>query len=214
MSQSLTKKSSTTKPVTKSVADTEANQGNLRLGQQIRDLRKSKGMTISYLAQKINKSVGYLSQVERGVSSLPIPVLQAISDTLEVQITWFFHTDSPQKDDEIEYIVRHNTRRHLEFSGTGVSEELLSARLSGDIMMLQTTLEPGTVSDPEPRQRKGGEDAGVVLSGMLDLTIGTKQFTLEKGDSFSIYGDKPHFYKNPSKKEKTVIIWVLTSQKY
>ncbi|WP_299880270.1 helix-turn-helix domain-containing protein [uncultured Cocleimonas sp.] len=195
-------------------ANAEANQGNLRLGQQIRDLRKSKGMTISYLAHQINKSVGYLSQVERGVSSLPIPVLQAISDTLEVQITWFFHTDTPQKEDEVDYIVRRNTRRHLEFSGTGVSEELLSPRLSGEIMMLQTTLEPGTVSDPEPRQRKGGEDAGVVLSGTLELTIDSKQFTLEEGDSFSIYDDKQHFYKNPSKKDKTVIIWVLTSQKY
>ncbi len=82
------------------------------------------------------------------------------------------------------------------------------------VWLLQTTLEPGTVSDPEPRQRKGGEDAGVVLSGTLELTIGTKQFTLEKGDSFSIHGDEPHFYKNPSKKEKTVIIWVITSQKY
>ncbi|GAA0401962.1 cupin domain-containing protein [Cocleimonas flava] len=195
-------------------ANAEANQGNLRLGQQIRDLRKSKGMTISYLAHQINKSVGYLSQVERGVSSLPIPVLQAISDTLEVQITWFFHTDTPQKEDEVDYIVRRNTRRHLEFSGTGVSEELLSPRLSGEIMMLQTTLEPGTVSDPEPRQRKGGEDAGVVLSGTLELTIDSKQFTLEEGDSFSIYDDKQHFYKNPSKTEKTVIIWVLTSQNY
>jgi len=209
MSQSLTTDLSETKST-----DSNADQGSLRLGQQIRDLRKSKGMTISYLAHKIDKSVGYLSQVERGVSTLPIPVLQAISDTLEVQITWFFHTDSPQKDDEIEHIVRHDTRRHLEFSGTGVSEELLSPRLSGDIMMLQTTLEPGTISDPEPRQRKGGEDAGVVLSGTLDLTIGTKQFTLEKGDSFSIHGDEPHFYKNPSKKVKTVIIWVITSQKY
>jgi len=195
--------------------DANANQGNLRLGQQIRDLRKSKGMTISYLAHKIGKSVGYLSQVERGVSTLPIPVLQAISEELDVQITWFFHTDSPQKEDEIEHIVRHNTRRHLEFSGTGISEELLSPRLSGDIMLLQTILEPGTRSDPEPRKRKGGEEAGVILSGTLGLTIGEKHFTLEKGDSFSINADDPqHFYNNPSKKDKTVIIWVLTSQKY
>ncbi len=212
MSKSFTHRENERKE-TKATAN-QLNQGNLRLGQQIRDLRKSKGMTISYLAHKINKSVGYLSQVERGVSSLPIPVLQAISDTLDVQITWFFHTDTPQKEDEIAYIVRHDTRRHLEFSGTGVSEELLSPRLSGEIMMLQTTLEPGTVNDPEPRKRKGGEDAGVVLSGTLELTIDNKKFTLKKGDSFSIYGDKQHFYKNPSKKKKTVIIWVITSQKY
>ena len=204
-------------PQANKISNTESSsseQANIRLGQQIRDLRKSKGMTISYLAEQIGKSVGYLSQVERGVSTLPIPVLQAISDLLGVQITWFFHTEHPQKDDEIEHIVRHETRRHLEFSGTGISEELLSPRLSGDIMMLQTTLEPGTRSDSEPRQRKGGEEAGVILSGTLELSIGEKQFTLEKGDSFSISDEQPHFYNNPSKKEKTVIIWVLTSRKY
>ena len=204
-------------PQANKITNTESNnpeQANIRLGQQIRDLRKSKGMTISYLAEQIGKSVGYLSQVERGVSTLPIPVLQAISDLLGVQITWFFHAEQPQNIDEIEHIVRHDTRRHLEFSGTGISEELLSPRLSGDILMLQTTIQPQAKSGPEARERKGGEEAGVVISGTLELTIGEKQFTLKKADSFSISGDEPHFVYNPSKTEDVVIVWVLTPQKY
>ena len=59
--------------------DTREGQDALRLGQQIRDLRKARQMTLAELAERVNRSVGYLSQVERGASSLPIGVLQAIS---------------------------------------------------------------------------------------------------------------------------------------
>ena len=168
-------------------------QENSRIGLQIRDLRKSKGITLAQMAKRIGKSVGYVSQVERGVSSLPIPVLQSISDVLDVQITWFFHADCPAQLDEMDFIVRKDTRRRLEYSGTGISEELLSARLSGKLLMILTTVGPGVHSDETPRKRKG-EEAGYLLSGQLDLTIGEKAFHLTAGDSFSIYGEEPHFF--------------------
>ncbi len=197
---------------TRSETDIEAD--NLRVGRQIRDLRKAKGYTLSFVAERIGKSVGYISQVERGVSALPIPILQAISDLLEVQITWFFHADKEQKPDEINYVVRKNARRHLDFSGTGISEELLSPRLSGELLMIKTTLEPLAQSDEQPRERKATEDAGYLQSGSLELTIGEKCFNLQEGDSFSIVGDDQHFFKNPSKDTKAVIIWVMTPGKY
>lgn len=200
------------KAVGNTEVDIEANK--LRVGRQIRDLRKAKGYTLSYVAERIGKSVGYISQVERGVSALSIPLLQVISDLLEVQITWFFHADKEEKQDEANYVVRKNTRRHLDFSGTGISEELLSPRLSGELLMIQTTLEPLAQSDAQPRERKATEDAGYLQSGALELTIGKKCFILEAGDSFSIVGADPHFFKNPSKEFKTVIIWVMTPGKY
>lgn len=193
-------------------ADHEAD--NLRVGRQIRDLRKAKGYTLSFVAESIGKSVGYVSQVERGVSALPIPLLQAISDLLEVQITWFFHADKEQKADELNVIVRKNARRHLDFSGTGISEELLSPRLSGELLMIKTTLEPLAQSDEQPRERKATEDAGYLQSGSLELTIGEKTYNLQEGDSFSIVGDEQHFIRNPSKDSKAVIIWVMTPGKY
>ncbi|MGS0467590.1 helix-turn-helix domain-containing protein [Cobetia marina] len=54
-----------------STALSNAEQEDRRIGRQLRDLRKSRQMTLSQLAKRVGKSVGYLSQVERGVSSLP-----------------------------------------------------------------------------------------------------------------------------------------------
>jgi transcriptional regulator with XRE-family HTH domain len=192
---------------------TDMDKNKVRIGLQIRDLRKAKGITLSAIAEKIGKSVGYVSQVERGVSSLPISVLQSMSEVLGVQITWFFHTDNQQKADEVNYVVRHDSRRSLDFSDTGIREELLSPWLSGDLLMILTTFSPGVETSNEARVRKG-EEAGILQSGQLELTIGDKLFTLGKGDSFSIVGDELHFVKNPSLDEDAVVLWVMGSPGY
>ncbi|GGK71922.1 helix-turn-helix domain-containing protein [Amphritea balenae] len=181
-------------------------QENLRIGRQIRDLRKSKGVTLTVMAEKIGRSVGYVSQVERGVSSLPIPVLQAISEVLGVQISWFFHADSDVPSDELNHIVRSHVRRSLNFSGTGIREELLSPRLSGHLQMILTTFAPGAGSQ-ESRVRKG-EEAGLVQSGTLELGIGDKRFLLQAGDSFSLAGNEPHWTRNPTDSD-TVVVWTI-----
>lgn len=186
---------------------------SIRIGRQIRDLRKSKGITLATMAEHIGRSVGYVSQVERGVSDLPIPVLQRISEALDVQIAWFFHSSTQQPIEEQGAVVRANARRQLDFAGTGIHEELLSPNLSGDLLMILTTLSPKAQSDKEPRKRKG-EEAGLVQSGQIELTIGNKCFELKSGDSFSINGDEPHQVRNPSNTEDAVVVWVITPSSY
>ncbi|RDE19371.1 cupin domain-containing protein [Motiliproteus coralliicola] len=196
-------------PAKKSTGQTETalDPDNLRIGRQIRDLRKSKRISLVELSGKVNKSVGYLSQVERGVSALPIPVLQSISTALGVQISWFFHGSDDEPSIEQNYVVRRGSRRTLNYSGMGIREELLSPRLSGQLQMIMTTFEPGASGGKEPRQRKG-EEAGYVKSGSLELTIGEQKFLLQAGDSFTISGDEPHLVSNPSSQE-TEVVWVL-----
>lgn len=195
------------------VSLTQAEQDQIRIGLQIRDLRKAKGITLAEMAEKIGKSVGYISQIERGVSTLPIPVLQTISEALDVKVTWFFQAENTPDNDEADYIVRKNARKHLNFFGTGISEELLSPWMNGDHILILTKFSPLAKSDDQPRKRKGAE-SGYVKSGTLELTIGSKTFTLNSGDSFSLTGDEPHFVFNPSSKEETIVVWVLAAGVY
>lgn len=191
----------------------DSTDESIRIGRQIRDLRKARGITLQSMADSIGRSVGYVSQVERGVSSLPIPLLQQISSTLGVQITWFFHSELEQPFKELGHVVRGESRRQLEFSGTGIQEELLSPGLSGDLLMLLTTLAPLAKSDEQPRKRRG-EEAGFVKSGSLELTISEQTFLLNEGDSFSIGADETHQLRNPSEDQNTVIVWVMTPPIY
>lgn len=83
--------------------------------------------------------------------------------------------------DELNHIVRNHACRSLNFSGTGIRDELLSLLLSGQLQMILTTFAPGA-GNKESRQRKS-EEAGVVQSGSLEPGIGNKHFLLATGDT-------------------------------
>ena len=182
------------------------------VGEQIRDLRKAKGVTIAALADRIGRSVGYISQIERNLSALSIPDLKRIAEALDVQISWFFHATKSAPADERNYVVRRDNRRHLSFTGLGVTEELLSPGLGGATEMILTRIPPRTATGDEFVSR-GAEESGLVLQGRLELWIGERHFVLETGDSFCFRPGEAHRVANPGDVE-TVVVWVITPPVY
>lgn len=179
------------------------------VGEQIRELRKVKGLTLQQVADAAGISVGYLSQIERNQSKLPIGVLRKVSDTLGVHMSWFFHvSDSPA--DEKDVVVRANRRRKFRFPGIGIEEELLSPNLSGQLEMLMSTVEPGADSGNYAHE---GVEAGLVVSGRLDLWVADRHFQLEEGDSFSFKSTEVHRCANTGSVPAKVV-WVITPPYY
>lgn len=180
------------------------------IGRQLRDLRKAKGVTLQHVAKQAGISVGYLSQIERNQSKLPIGVLNCISAVLGVHINWFFQAEPLGPSDERDIVVRRGRRRRLTFTGLGISEELLSPNLSGALELLLSTIEPGADSGDYSHD---GVEAGLVLTGTLDLWVSAKFFRLEEGDSFSFKSTDIHRCANPSTKP-TQVVWVITPPHY
>ncbi|MCP8894155.1 cupin domain-containing protein [Shinella daejeonensis] len=182
---------------------------DIAIGGQIRELRKVKGLTLQQVADAAGISVGYLSLIERNQSKLPIGVLRRISDTLGVHMSWFFHAnDAPAHEKDV--VVRAHNRRRFTFTGLGIEEELLSPNLSGPLEMLLSTIEPGADSGDYTHD---GVEAGLVLSGKLDLWISGQFFQLEQGDSFSFKSTEVHRCAN-SGEEPTRVVWVITPPHY
>jgi len=179
------------------------------VGAQVRELRKVKGMTLQQVADASEISVGYLSLIERNQTKLPIGVLRKISEALGVHMSWFFHADSSPSH-EREIVVRSGNRRRLTFTGLGIEEELLSPNLSGPLEMLMSTIQPGADSGDYSHD---GVDAGLVLSGSLDLWIGGRHFRLEEGDSFTFNSTEIHRCANPGT-VPTKVVWVVTPPHY
>jgi transcriptional regulator with XRE-family HTH domain len=181
----------------------------LAVGEQIRELRKLKRMTLQQVAEAAGISVGYLSQIERNQSKLPIGVLRKLSDTLGVHMNWFFHlNDIPA--DEKDVVVRAGKRRKFSFTGIGIEEELLSPNLSGQLEMLMSTIEPGADSGTYSHE---GVEAGLVVAGRLDLWVADRHFQLEEGDSFSFKSTEIHRCAN-SGTVPTKVVWVITPPYY
>src|ERR1700675_2155096 len=85
------------------------------IGDQIRQLRKAKGLTLQDLASRIGMSIGYVSQLERNRSTLSVASLMRISDALGVTINWFFQPNASAAPEERDVIVRSGNRRRMSY---------------------------------------------------------------------------------------------------
>jgi transcriptional regulator with XRE-family HTH domain len=191
--------------VTERAADPSAE-----IGAQIRELRRVKELTLQQMADRVGVSVGYLSQIERNRSKLPVATLKSISDVLGVHMNWFFQGAGNGPAEERDVIVRAGNRRRMSFTGLGIVEELLSPNLSGPLEMLLSTIEP--LADSGDYSHDGAE-AGIVISGTLELWVSGRYFQLEAGDSFSFKSTQPHRCRNPGDSPAKVV-WVITPPHY
>jgi transcriptional regulator with XRE-family HTH domain len=180
------------------------------VGEQIRELRRIKRLTLHQLADMVGVSVGYLSQIERDRSKLPIGTLRKICDVLGVHMSWFFPTTAAGPVSERDFIVRAKNRRRLSFTGLGINEELLSPNLSGPLEVLMSTIEPGADSGEYSHD---GSEAGVVVAGTMELWVNDRYFRLEVGDSFSFSSTERHRCRNPGDTPAKVV-WVITPPHY
>ena len=98
----------------------------------------------------------------------------------------------------------------LALRNSGIQEELLSPNLSGPLEMLLSTIEPG--SDSEDYFHDGAE-AGLVLTGTLDLWVSGRHFKLNEGDSFSFKSTEVHRCANVTD-TPTRVLWVITPPHY
>ena len=65
---------------------------NASIGEKIKALRTSQNLTLKQLSEKTNLSTGFLSQMERGMSSIAIDTLEKIAGVLGVSCPAFFQT--------------------------------------------------------------------------------------------------------------------------
>lgn len=182
------------------------------LGPQIRELRKSRGLTLTDLARLTGLSIGHLSQVERGLSTPTIRQLQQIAAAMEVQIGWFFRTEAPADGAEDAVVVRAGARRRLEIGRSGITDELLVPSLDGPLEMLLCTIEPGSGSGAEPYTHEGDE-AGFLLSGEMEIWVDDRRYHLTAGDSFAFASTRPHRYRCIGSTAAKVL-WVITPPTY
>ena len=59
------------------------------IGERIKRVRKSHGITQEKIAEKLNVSIGYISQVERGITKISLDLLGAISSILKADVAYF-----------------------------------------------------------------------------------------------------------------------------
>ncbi|MBL8583368.1 MAG: helix-turn-helix transcriptional regulator [Rhizobiaceae bacterium] len=179
------------------------------LASDIRALRKARGITLIDAATRLGRSVGWVSQVERGISVPAIGDLRALGDLYGVPVSLFF-ANEPADERETGVVVRAGRRRALGSSETGLVEELLSPDLGGSFEMLRSEFAPG--SELPAASERPTEEAGYVVEGTFEIEIDGIWHCLRAGDSFR-FARKPFRWRNPGQ-VTAVVVWVISPPVY
>ena len=179
------------------------------VGDDIRALRASRDVTLTGLAGKIDRSIGWLSQVERGLHEPGIPDLRKIAGIFDIPISFFFRNETaPEQERGI--IVRAGARASLGSRRDGLVEQLLSPHLSGDFEMIRSEFQPHAKSNLI--EARPSQEGGYLVSGTLILWVGGQSFSLMAGDSFQFQNEN-YRWENPGD-EPAVAIWIVSPPVY
>lgn len=174
-------------------------------GLRIRYLRKKKGLSLQQVAAHMGRSVGFISQIERNISSPAHEDLEAIAALLDVDVEVLYTDAKPAPSHPI--IVRLQDRASLDYR-PGINDQLISPSIAGNFHMLYTEIEPGASSSDQLKD-ESGEQGGVVLEGELELTVNDEVYVVKTGDSFQFPSATPHRYENKTDKP-TKLVWIVS----
>ncbi len=181
---------------------------DVAVGHRIRDLRCTRRLSLETVAARTALSIGFLSQIERGLSSPSLRVLATLADVLGVGIAALFGANPSADGASGSVVTRGERRPELKLWRTGISKQLLSAAgAENKLNLFLVHLEPGGSTGDE-LYTHDGEEAGLVLEGEMMLTVDTETWSLKTGDSFRFASRRPHRFSNPAEDAKAVVLWV------
>ena len=183
-------------------------QSSGQIGSDIRALRRSRNWTLSDLAEQLERSVGWLSQVERDVTEPALDDIRKIAVLFNLPVGFFFTASANQ--DEQQHIVRAGSGRVMNDTSKGLKEILLSPDLGGAFEVIHSVFAPGAKC-PKPFVRLT-EEAGYVISGHFSLFIDDQRFDLNPGDSFRFSGETITWVNEGD--VDAVVMWVIAPPVY
>ena len=169
------------------------------IGLKLKELRVLKGLTQEELADRTELSKGFISQLERNLTSPSIATLMDILQCLGTSPGEFFN-ETPEEQivfSKADYFEKYDTELKNEIKW------IIPNAQKNVMEPILLTLEPGGQTYPDNPHE--GEEFGDILQGNVSIHIGSKTYKAKKGESFYFTPDKKHYL---SSKSGAVLVWV------
>jgi len=179
------------------------------IGARIRAARKAKGWTLDALASVSGLSTGFLSQVERDLTTLSIVSLSAICKELSVPIESLFSSDRPIAA-EHSAVTGVDQQLHIQIGGSPITYRYLSGQLPVAPIQELLIAEFPPQCDQQHSSHEG-QELGYVLRGSLVLRVQDDEHELTVGDSYVVEASQPHGYRT-SELEGADVLMAVTQR--
>lgn len=173
----------------------------MNIGAKLKELRLTNHLTQEELADRAELSKGFISQIERDLTSPSIATLVDILQCLGTDLSEFF---SDSEDTQVVFKLKDYFIKEDDELLNSIEWVIPNAQ-KNTMEPIRLTLKPkGKSLVDNPHE---GEEFGYVIKGNILIHHGKETFKAKKGESFYFASDKPHFIENLDSKE-SVIIWV------
>ena len=171
------------------------------IGKKIKELRLQNDLTLDNLASRSELTKGFLSQVERNLTSPSISTLEDILEALGTNLSEFFH------EDKEEQIVFSSQDFFVDEQDDYTIEWVIPNAQKNEMEPILLTLHPGCSSHELLAHH--GEEFGYVLKGAVTMVRGNKKYKIKTKETFYINGEMSHYLYNHGNSD-AVVLWITT----
>ena len=165
---------------------------NVNIGEKVAYLRKSNKLTQRELALQADMTHSAISSIENNKVSPSVSSLQKIVNVFSLSLSEFFISE--QSIPETAVVVA--PEQLVEIGNESVSMKLVSVgRKNQQLGFLIEEYQPGSSTGSKSIKHEG-EEAGTVLEGTLELTLGDKIYAIRQGESYLFDTNIPHTFTN------------------
>src|ERR1044072_7478511 len=163
-----------------------------RIGTKLKELRRRRDLGVRELATRSGISHSTISLIERDKMSPSIDTLGAVLDALGTTLPGFFS----DLQSSLPYSPFYSSENLVEIGKV----ETISYRVIGldhpnrQLLMLHERYAPG--ADTGEEFTHAAQEAGMVLSGVVEITVGNQKRVLEPGDGYYFDSRLPHRFRN------------------
>jgi transcriptional regulator with XRE-family HTH domain len=172
-----------------------------KVGQKIREIRKSRRLSIRALAELSGLSVNTLSLVENGRTSPSVNTLQQVAQSLNLPIVTFFESDKPKT--QVVY-QKAGERQQIVFPQGQMARLNTGISLTGYepfVTRLEVGANSGEIPVTYPRR-----EFIYCLEGHITYFIGNDVYPLAPGDSLFFDAHNPHIWRNTASVESRALL--------
>ncbi|MCT4620126.1 MAG: XRE family transcriptional regulator [Marinisporobacter sp.] len=173
------------------------------VGKKIKELRSVKKLTLKDLSERTNLSTGFLSQLERGLTTIAVDSLENISKALEVDLSYFFVLPQNNNSDVIRsYEQTVSQIKADKFIYFHLSNDLENKRM----LPRMVTILPSSEDENIEEFQHEGEEFIYVLEGILTLYVNHQRYDLYHGDSMHLDSNLVHNWCNHTNKITKILV--------
>ncbi|MGC6769868.1 helix-turn-helix domain-containing protein [Enterococcus sp. LJL128] len=176
------------------------------IGEKLKNLRIQKNLTQEELGERTDLTKGYISQLERDLSSPSMETFFNILEVLGVTPEEFFSEEAAEQ--KIVYDEQDATYYADEENGYTLKWLIPESNENDMEPVLLTFDKDGEYKTFEPSL---SETFIYVLEGTVSLMLGESTYTAKKGEAIYYEAAEPHQLKNKSKGRSRVLVVVTDS---